>query len=331
MLELCGVSSLPFAVGVYVPIQYSTPIFIGGIVRWGVDWWMARSHAAAVAEATDPEAKARAEIEAIRKSETSSGVLLASGFIAGGSLAGMLLAFTNFSDQLPIVLTRWQYRTEEVSAARSFHDVADEIGRHELQLPPPGSDLDEADRKKLDGFVEELKDLNSDQLDRYAPVPRGTKIRLVNKRTYTATTDTTLGAVAEEMLGSQAKAVALMKCNRQELLPYVKVAKGESVRLPDYRMYSVGEDTTLGSLAEKVLGSSDAAAKLLERNPKLELPGKSPDGFARLTPARDLPPGAKLKLPQRAWPATMAFALLVLFMAGVGGGFLLKTPPEEEG
>src|SRR5262249_37334556 len=36
MLELCGVSALAFAVGVYVPIQYSTPIFIGGLVRWGV-------------------------------------------------------------------------------------------------------------------------------------------------------------------------------------------------------------------------------------------------------------------------------------------------------
>jgi uncharacterized oligopeptide transporter (OPT) family protein len=33
-LELCGVSSLAFAVGVYVPIQYSAPIFVGGIIRW---------------------------------------------------------------------------------------------------------------------------------------------------------------------------------------------------------------------------------------------------------------------------------------------------------
>src|SRR5260370_12426435 len=32
-LELCGISSLAFAVGVYVPIQYSTPIFIGGTLR----------------------------------------------------------------------------------------------------------------------------------------------------------------------------------------------------------------------------------------------------------------------------------------------------------
>ena len=37
MLELCGVSSLPFAVGVYLPISTSAPIFVGGMVRYVVD------------------------------------------------------------------------------------------------------------------------------------------------------------------------------------------------------------------------------------------------------------------------------------------------------
>ena len=169
MLELCGISSLPFAVGVYVPIQFSTPIFVGGLVRWGVDAWMARSHAAAIAEAADPEAKARAEIEAIRKSETSPGVLLASGYIAGGSLAGMLLAFTNFSDTLPGMLSAWQYRTERVPAAQPFKEEAEEIGRRELGLPPPGSELKKPQEEDLDGFVEELAELNSDELIRLAP------------------------------------------------------------------------------------------------------------------------------------------------------------------
>jgi putative OPT family oligopeptide transporter len=97
-LELCGVSSLAFAVGVYVPIQFSVPIFIGGIIRWGVDAYQARSAAANVhAAGDDPEARARAEVEAIRKSETSPGVLLASGYIAGGSLAGVVVAFMEFA------------------------------------------------------------------------------------------------------------------------------------------------------------------------------------------------------------------------------------------
>ncbi len=96
-LELCGVSSLAFAVGLYVPIQYSVPIFLGGILRWGIDAYQARQSAADVAAAgDDPEARARAEIEAIRKSETSPGVLLASGYIAGGSLAGVVVAFLEF-------------------------------------------------------------------------------------------------------------------------------------------------------------------------------------------------------------------------------------------
>lgn len=96
-LELCGVSSLAFAVGVYVPIQFSVPIFIGGILRWGVDHYLARSAQANIeAAGDDPEARARAEIEAIRKSETSPGVLLASGYVAGGSLAGVVVAFLEF-------------------------------------------------------------------------------------------------------------------------------------------------------------------------------------------------------------------------------------------
>jgi uncharacterized oligopeptide transporter (OPT) family protein len=100
-LELCGVSSLAFAVGVYVPIQFSVPIFLGGIVRWAVDTYLLQSSAAAVeAAGDDPEARARAEIEALRKTETSPGVLLASGYIAGGSLAGVVAAFLQFSPSL---------------------------------------------------------------------------------------------------------------------------------------------------------------------------------------------------------------------------------------
>jgi putative OPT family oligopeptide transporter len=96
-LELCGVSSLAFAVGVYVPIQYSVPIFLGGIVRWGVDKYLASSSSIPpLPGESDSEYRARAEVEAIRKSETSPGVLLASGYIAGGSLAGVVAAFLAF-------------------------------------------------------------------------------------------------------------------------------------------------------------------------------------------------------------------------------------------
>jgi putative OPT family oligopeptide transporter len=71
MLELCGVSSLPFAVGVYLPISTSTPIFVGGMVRYLVD-------------------RIRGGNEA--EAEFSPGVLLSSGYIAGGAIAGVILA-----------------------------------------------------------------------------------------------------------------------------------------------------------------------------------------------------------------------------------------------
>ncbi len=68
MLEMSGVSSLPFAVGVYLPMSTSAPLFVGGVVRWWVD-------------------RRRASAE----SEASPGTLLASGYIAGGSLAGVVI------------------------------------------------------------------------------------------------------------------------------------------------------------------------------------------------------------------------------------------------
>jgi len=96
-LELCGVSPLAFAVGVYVPIQFSVPIFIGGIVRLAVDKYLAGSIRLTRSPGeSDSEYNARLEVETIKRTETSPGVLLASGYIAGGSIAGVLAAFLEF-------------------------------------------------------------------------------------------------------------------------------------------------------------------------------------------------------------------------------------------
>ncbi|HOX56288.1 MAG TPA: oligopeptide transporter, OPT family [Candidatus Paceibacterota bacterium] len=82
VLELCGVSSLAFAVGAYLPISSSAPIFTGGLVRWLVDRQMRR----ALREHKLEEAALAAE------SDKSPGVLLASGYIAGGAIAGIVIA-----------------------------------------------------------------------------------------------------------------------------------------------------------------------------------------------------------------------------------------------
>jgi putative OPT family oligopeptide transporter len=69
-LELCGIRSLSFAVGSYLPIATTAPIFVGGLVRW----WVERKTGLA------------------EESDISSGTLFSSGLIAGGSLAGILYA-----------------------------------------------------------------------------------------------------------------------------------------------------------------------------------------------------------------------------------------------
>jgi putative OPT family oligopeptide transporter len=102
-MDLCGVSALAFAVGVYVPIQYSVPIFIGGIVRAVVDRYLSATISVPRREQeSDAEYNARVEVETIRRTETSPGVLLSSGYIAGGSLAGVVAAFLEFEYLKPV-------------------------------------------------------------------------------------------------------------------------------------------------------------------------------------------------------------------------------------
>ena len=83
VLELCGVPSLPFAVGVYLPLSSSTPIFIGGVIRWACDRWTKKSAA---------------------ESDMSPGVLFSSGYIAGGAIAGILIALLSLSPKLVAAL-----------------------------------------------------------------------------------------------------------------------------------------------------------------------------------------------------------------------------------
>ena len=93
-LELCGISSLAFAVGVYIPISSSTPIFVGGLVRWLVDRRI--RHRLRAHQLTEAELTA--------ESDKSPGVLLASGYIAGGAIAGIIIAF--LAGALPALDTR---------------------------------------------------------------------------------------------------------------------------------------------------------------------------------------------------------------------------------
>lgn len=71
VVEFCGISSLAFAVGTYLPLSTTTPIFIGGLLNWCV------------------RRKKRIRAE---EAELESGALFSSGLIAGGALTGIIVA-----------------------------------------------------------------------------------------------------------------------------------------------------------------------------------------------------------------------------------------------
>lgn len=98
VLELSGVPSLPFAVGVYLPLATSVPIFTGGLLRWMVD---------------------KIKKQSAADSDMSPGVLMSSGYIAGGAIAGVIVAFFGFSDKI-----------------KNFFDLADKRPDGSTLLPP---------------------------------------------------------------------------------------------------------------------------------------------------------------------------------------------------
>jgi putative OPT family oligopeptide transporter len=97
-LQLSFVPALAFAVGVYLPLSASSPIFIGGLVRWWVDRRTRRK--AAYAGMTEEQFTAECD--------KSPGVLLASGYIAGGAIAGILIAFlAGVLGDFDAAVTKW--------------------------------------------------------------------------------------------------------------------------------------------------------------------------------------------------------------------------------
>jgi uncharacterized oligopeptide transporter (OPT) family protein len=86
VLEMAGVPSLAFAVGVYLPLSSSAPIFVGGLVRWAVDRRLRGTMQQRFGRKLTAE-------EFNAESDKSPGVLLASGYIAGGAIAGIVIAF----------------------------------------------------------------------------------------------------------------------------------------------------------------------------------------------------------------------------------------------
>lgn len=71
-VELLGISSLPFAIGLYLPLSLSTPIMAGGIIAMMLK---------------------KTSIKEVLKRRQQKGILFASGLVAGDALIGVLIAF----------------------------------------------------------------------------------------------------------------------------------------------------------------------------------------------------------------------------------------------
>ncbi len=76
VLTFCGVSALAFALGMFIPLQLNLPLIIGGLVNWYVN--------------------SRSTDTALNQTRNEKGTLLASGFIAGGALMGVVSAGMQF-------------------------------------------------------------------------------------------------------------------------------------------------------------------------------------------------------------------------------------------
>jgi len=98
VLEMSGIPSLAFAVGVYLPLSSSSPIWIGGMIRWLVD--RAKRRELAHKKLTEEQLQA--------EGDKSPGVLMASGYIAGGAIAGIIIAFiAGLFEKTDMALQHW--------------------------------------------------------------------------------------------------------------------------------------------------------------------------------------------------------------------------------
>ncbi len=259
VLELSGASSLPFAVGVYLPLSTSLAVFAGGAVRWIVDRW-SRSNAASGAAGTE---QAEPDASQVAKSEMSPGVLFSTGYIAGASIAGVLIAIISFGDTVPKFLARWEYREVAVGSAATLDQqirglAADELGEKRSEAAGKTEPV-ENQAARIDAMAEEIRDLNRGALAERVPVTAGTKLQLPGDKKFTAPEAATLGQIAAEKLGSADKAGQLLEMNAKAL-------------------------------------------------PKLER----------------LPPETRLKVPQRTWPAVVAFGFMTLLLLAVGMGWIRR-------
>ena len=95
VLTLCKIPALPFALGMFIPIDLNLPLVVGGAIAWYVG--------------------SRSKDGKVNAARSEKGTLIASGFIAGGALMGVVSAILRFAN-VDLFLTGWNARYGEAVA-----------------------------------------------------------------------------------------------------------------------------------------------------------------------------------------------------------------------
>jgi OPT family oligopeptide transporter len=88
VMELCGIKALSFAIGIYLPLSTTLPIFIGGAIRGIVD------------------GKKKKEMASEEEEDLRKGNLFATGLVAGGAIAGVIVAFLSANETIAKALSK---------------------------------------------------------------------------------------------------------------------------------------------------------------------------------------------------------------------------------
>jgi OPT family oligopeptide transporter len=104
VMELCGIKALSFAIGIYLPLATTLPIFIGGAIRGIIDIRKKKS----------------GEVVAAEEEDLGKGNLFATGLVAGGAIAGVLVAILTVNDSV----AKW---LEKINAE---HGLTESLGKN---------------------------------------------------------------------------------------------------------------------------------------------------------------------------------------------------------
>jgi uncharacterized oligopeptide transporter (OPT) family protein len=99
VLNFCKVPALPFALGMFIPIDLNLPLLVGGAISWYVS--------------------TRSKDAAVNSARQEKGTLIASGFIAGGALMGVVSAILKFAS-VDLYLSDWAASYGEAVAIVPF-------------------------------------------------------------------------------------------------------------------------------------------------------------------------------------------------------------------